>query len=249
VRTVAHNAFAGLLFPALLAITACTRPGSHTAPQIILFDGSGTSANDVAAIETILEDRHLGYATVDSRQLNGMGESQLRGYRLLIIPGGNFLDIGNALTPETTSHIHNTVHGGLSYLGICAGAFLAGHGRYNSLNLTSGVPFGFYAAENRGIRKASVAIAAPGTPAVEHYWEDGPQLSGWGAVVGKYPDGTPAIVEGTSGKGWVILSGVHPEAPERWRRGMTFTSPADVDNAYAAKLIDAALHRTALPHY
>ena len=32
-------------------------------------------------------------------------------------------------------------------------------------------------------------------------------------MVGKYPDGTPAIVEGTFGNGWVILSGVHPEAP------------------------------------
>src|SRR2546430_8702508 len=33
------------------------------------------------------------------------------------------------------------------------------------------------------------------------------QFTGWGAVVGRYPDGTPAIVEGKSGDGWVILSG------------------------------------------
>jgi glutamine amidotransferase-like uncharacterized protein len=78
--------------------------------------------------------------------------------------------------------------------------------------------------------------------------EDGPQFTGWGAVVGKYPDGTPAIVEGTCGKGWVILTGVHPEAPANWRRGMTFTTPASVDHAYAATLIDAALHGTCLPH-
>jgi len=68
-------------------------------------------------------------------------------------------------------------------------------------------------------------------------------------VVAKYPDGTPAIVEGMSGNGWVILSGVHPEAPANWRHGMTFTTPVDVDNAYAATLIDAALNRTWLPHY
>jgi glutamine amidotransferase-like uncharacterized protein len=111
------------------------------------------------------------------------------------------------------------------------------------------VRFGFYADENRGIRKAAVAITGVDTPALEHYWEDGPQFTGWGVVVGKYPDGTPAIVEGTSGKGWVILTGVHPEAPEKWRRGLTFTTPASVDNAYAGELIDAALHRTLLPHY
>jgi glutamine amidotransferase-like uncharacterized protein len=67
--------------------------------------------------------------------------------------------------------------------------------------------------------------------------------------VAKYPDGTPAIVEGTSGKGWGILSGVHVEAPAKWRRGMTFTTPASDDNVYAIKLIDAALNRTSLPHY
>ena len=92
-------------------------------------------------------------------------------------------------------------------------------------------------------------IACVGTPALEHYWEDGPQFTGWGAVVGKYPDGTPAIVEGTSGQGWVILVGVHPEAPANWRHGMTFTTPASVDNTYAGTLIDAALHGKSLPHY
>ncbi|HEX9160778.1 MAG TPA: BPL-N domain-containing protein [Thermoanaerobaculia bacterium] len=240
---------ARLLFLISLAMTACAQPEPHSVPPILLFNGTGTSANDVAAVETILKNGHLRYSTVNSLQLNGMSEAQLMAYRLMIVPGGNFLAIGNSLTPSTTSNIHNAVQGGLNYLGICAGAFLAGHASYNSLNLTSGVRFGFYADENRGIRKAAVVIAGVGTPALEHYWEDGPQLTGWGAVVGKYPDGTPAIVEGTSGKGWVILSGVHPEAPAHWRRGMTFSTPASVDNAYAGKLIDAALNRTWLPHF
>ena len=90
--------------------------------------------------------------------------------------------------------------------------------------------------------------AARGTT-LEHYWEDGPQLSGWGAVIGKYPDGTPAIVQGTCGGGWVILSGVHPEAPSSWRRGMTFATPVSADTAYAWTLIHAALNREPLPHY
>src|SRR6202035_3839055 len=134
--------------------------------------------------------------------------------------------------------------------GICAGGFLAGSlGDYRALNLTSGVKFGFYAAEARGIRKAAVPIAIAGASTLDQYWEDGPQFTGWGAVVGKYPDETPAIVEGAFGSGWVILSGVHPEAPADWRRGMSFTTPASVDQAYAATLIHAALDRTSLAHY
>jgi hypothetical protein len=64
--------------------------------------------------------------------------------------------------------------------------------------------------------------------------------------VATYPDGTPAVVEGASGGGWVVLSGVHPEAPESWRRDMSFGTPASVDNAYAATLVRAALDRTSL---
>jgi glutamine amidotransferase-like uncharacterized protein len=137
----------------------------------------------------------------------------------------------------------------LNYLGICAGAFFAGETPYNGLNLTSGVKFTFYALEDRGVRKAAVEIAIAGSPALTHYWEDGPQLTGWGDVVARYPDGTPAIVEDNVGDGWVILSGIHPEAAESWRRGLTFNTTASVDNAYAATLISAAMNRIRLEHY
>jgi glutamine amidotransferase-like uncharacterized protein len=239
---------------ALVAVPGCRSRGgvpltaSHV-PPILLFDGDGTSPNDVTAFETILRGQKLEYSTVSSSQLNEMSASRLGAYQLLIIPGGNFIDMGHGLTAGTVTKLHDAVQGGLGYLGVCAGAFLAGSSTYYpSLNLTSGVRFGFYSDENRGIRKAAVAIAQVGGPTLEQYWEDGPQLSGWGAVVGKYPDGTPAIVEGSSGQGWVILSGVHPEAPASWRHGLDFTTPAEADHAYAATLIDAALHRTSLPH-
>ncbi len=235
------------------AITACgVRDQGNLSPEradVLLFNGNGTSPNDVKAVEVILNGQSLHYVTVGSSKLNQMGESQIQQYRLLIVPGGNFIDIGNGLTASTTANIRNAVHHGLNYLGICAGGFFAGDSGHNGLNLTSGVRFGFYSAESRGIRKAAVAIASAGAPALDHYWEDGPEFTGWGAVVGKYPDGAPAIVQGTFGTGWVILTGVHPEAPAEWRRGMTFTTPASTDNAYAATLIHAALNRAPLPHY
>jgi len=137
----------------------------------------------------------------------------------------------------------------MNYLGICPGGFFAGNSPYNGLNLTSGVRSGFFAAEARGVRKAAVAVALAGAPTLDQYWEDGPQFTGWGEVVGKYPDGTPAVVEGTSGNGWAILTGIHSEAPGGWRRGMTFATPASVDNAYAGTLIHAALDRVLLSHY
>jgi len=239
-----------------LAVSGCKTAGgsaipltSDTVPPVLLFNGAGTSPNDVAAVERILNELQLTYSTADSSQMNEMSASRLRTYRLLIVPGGNFIDIGNGLTTATTTKIHDAVQDGLSYHGICAGGFFAGDTGYHGLNLTAGVRFGFYSAEERGINKAAVAISGPGTPTLDQYWEDGPEFTGWGEVVGRYPDGTAAIVEGKSGDGWVILSGVHAEAPANWRYGMSFKTPASVDNAYAGTLIRVALDREWLPHY
>src|SRR6476659_5468952 len=245
------SAAARLALVGSLALTACDLPESSAGAPILLFSGNGTSTGDIAAVEHILKDQHLAYSTATSRQLNGMSASQLMTSRLLVLTCSTFSDMAGSLTPGTTANIRDAVRSGLNYLGICAGAFLAGDGRghYNSVNLTSGVRFGFYSAESRGTRKAAVAISDVNSPSIEHYWEDGPELTGWGTIVGKYPDGTPAIVEGSSGKGWVILSGVHPEAPDNWRRGMSFSMPASIANAYAGTLIQAALHGTTLPHY
>lgn len=221
---------------------------SNVTPPILLYNGTGTSPNDVGAVETILNGQHLQYSTANSVEMDSLSESRLRMYRLLIVPGGNYIVMGDGILPGTTAKIRRAVQNGLNYLGICAGGLLAGDSIHNGLNLTSGVRFHFYSAVNRGIHKAAVPISGAGTPTLDQYWEDGPQFTGWGEVIGKYPDGTPAIVEGKSGAGLVILSGVHPEAPASWRRGMTFTTPVSDDHAYAATLIRAALHGTWLPH-
>jgi glutamine amidotransferase-like uncharacterized protein len=252
-----------------IVFTACGTPGSTlgmaggtaheakavplskagTAP-VLLFNGTGTTANDVAAIETILAADKLAYSTANSAQLNAMSLAQLQAFQLLIVPGGNSITIGNNLKASTSANIHNAVaSGALNYLGICAGGFFGGASIYNGLNLTSGVWFDFYKDESKGIHKAAIQIANPGSGSLDQYWQDGPQFSGWGSVVGEYPNGAPAIVEGRAGQGWVILVGVHPEAPASWRYGMNFTTSVATDNAYAITLVNAALKGTSLPHF
>jgi hypothetical protein len=66
-----------LLFVALS--TACA-PGSANAPgmaEVLLFTGAGTSQDDVASIETILNGSHISYSLVSSVQLNEMARSEL----------------------------------------------------------------------------------------------------------------------------------------------------------------------------
>jgi hypothetical protein len=40
--------------------------------------------------------------------------------------------------------------------------------------------------------------------------------------------------------------GVHPEAPDSWRNGLICSKPAQLDHAYAANIIWAALNRMPL---
>ena len=217
---------------------------------VLIFNGTGTSPSDVVAVEAVVTSKLLAYHTVNSSQLNAMSASQLMAYRLFIVPGGNSIIIGNNLSSKATTTVRYAVSQGLNYLGICAGAFFGGYSKpYNGLNLTSGVWFGFFADHFKGINKEAVAISFPSGLKLDIYWQDGPQLAGWGKVIGKYPNGTPAITEGYWGKGFVLISGVHPEAPAGWRYGMTFFTPLDVDLAYAGTLVTAALTRTTLAHF
>lgn len=229
-------------------LTAACR-GDPGPASILLFNGRGTSTGDVVAVERVLRDARLSYATANSWQLGAMTAPQLRTYQLLIVPGGNFEEMGNNLTPAAVANVRSAVHGGLNYLGICAGAFFAGSSPYNGLNLTSGVRFPFYSAEARGLRRAAVQIAIAGSSPLEQYWEDGPQLTGWGDVVARYDDGTPAAAQGKVGTGWVLLLGTHPEAPDTWHRGLKFSGPGTAARAYAATLVTAALKATPLQHY
>jgi glutamine amidotransferase-like uncharacterized protein len=179
-----------------------------------------------------------------------MSQSALASYRLFIVPGGDSVKIGKNLSSKATTNVHNAVsQNGLNYLGFCAGGFFGGFSKYNGLNLTSGVWYSFFADYYKGIHKEAVSISFPSQKNLDIYWQNGPDLSGWGSVVGKYPNGRPALTEGHWGKGFVLLTGVHPEAPASWRYGMKFNTPLDVDLAYAATLVTAALNGTMLPHY
>src|SRR6476646_6165111 len=120
----------------LLALApACNTRAPAKPPAILLFAGRGTSPNDVAALERILRDRRLSYANVDSSRLNAMNQNDLRASRLLIVPGGNFVDMGNGLEQATSARVRHAVRRGVNYLGICAGAFIAGHSPYNGFDL------------------------------------------------------------------------------------------------------------------
>ena len=240
-----HIQLVYLLFA--IGIAHCKSPGKEA--PILLYNGAGTSPNDVAAIENLLSANRLEFSLANSGQLNGMDKGRLMKYSLIIIPGGDFIKMGEGLTSETAQNIREAVHDGLNYLGICAGGFLAGRLPDNDFDFARGVQFSFYAAEDQGIRKAAVPVSNADGSIIEHYWEDGPQFSGWGEVISKYPDSTAATVQGRFGSGRIILTGIHPEAPESWRKAFHFSTSVEQSHEYAAKLIRAALEGKGMTHF
>jgi hypothetical protein len=249
--TAAPNAATVLTSSVSPASTANTTLQTTTVSvPVLIFIGTGTSSGDDTAVKSLVTSAGLAYHTATTSQLDAMTVSQLLAYRLFIMPGGNALTIGNNLTKNAAATLHNAISQGLNYLGFCAGAFFAGADTYhNFANLTGGTWYNVYFNSGKGTGKEAILISFPSGTKLDIYWQDGPDLSGWGKIVGKYPTGQPAITEGYSGAGFVVLCGVHPEATAGWRYGMTFTTPLDVDLAYAKTLLTAALNRTMLPHY
>ena len=200
---------------------ATTHPQSIARSGILLFNGTGTSS-DVGALESVITNNlGLDYDTVNSAGLDGMSVTQLAAYKLLIIPGGDSITIGNNLKATTLAHIKTAVRtNGLHYLGVCAGAFLASYAggtTYNDINLLNGIWFDMYPET---AEPAAELLSRPqGQTSIDVYWEDGPSMAtqggSWGTIVAKYPNyGQPAaIIQGFAGNGWTLLQGIHPEAP------------------------------------
>jgi len=179
--------------PLPLNLSGCDRPDasavplvSGRVPPILLF-------NEQAPPQRRRGDRDpsgeepISLLAASSAQLDEMTAARLRTYHLIIVPGGDFIASDRSQEETAASSTSRAVR--CEYLGICAGAFFAGHTPYNGLNLTLWRAVRLLPLRRCGEpQRLGVPVSGAGTPTASTSWEDGPQLSGWGAVVGY---GTP----------------------------------------------------------
>jgi hypothetical protein len=227
-------------------------------PQILLFNGIGTSTSDWQSLEQIIKSMGVSYRLVNTAALTAMPLTDMLKYKLILIPGGNSNTINSNLSLATKIRVRQAVRdGGVSYLGICAGAYAA-VGIDTRSNTTAYYGFGvaqgnyltrWYPATNpSAIATVPMISFADGTRR-NIIWYDGPFTPEWaGGVVARYPDGKPAISQTWTGIGFVIVSGPHPEAPPSWQYD-SGTDPDGLDYDIAVKLIRATLDRKPLPVY
>jgi hypothetical protein len=221
--------------------------------DVLIYSGEGSWGDEVDSLAEILYEHNVTYVEWDEDDLNDASEKSLRQFSLILFPGGDSDLVTKYLKPETRDRIRKAVREeGTNYLGFCAGAwavvspekdnygFRLVEGPYlqRTPYYKKGLEFSIANAEfPDGTRRDLLWFGGPVTPDIP------------GGVIAKYPDGTPAISEMYAGKGFIIISGLHPAVNKLILNKIELYNKQAIDPKYAWKLMNAALHSQPLPAF
>jgi glutamine amidotransferase-like uncharacterized protein len=227
-------------------------------PVAVAYNGKGACpekcASSIAAIarQVGLQVKYVNHKT--------LSPAVLQGASLYIQPGGNALEVLDALHPEQLQAIRDYVFSGGRYLGICAGAFLADtyvdeKNTRLGLGILPGETIDYHPVEPMPpemiLKTTWSAGLLPKIAGLRHmYFSDGvgfrlthPEAKV--EVLSVYDaDQIVSTVRFAHGAGKVILTGVHPEAPKKWwhpdeKRDLPLEDPDGVDHDIARALIQS----------
>ena len=251
--------------PVAASISQPGLPGAPSQPALrsystdaLVFNGVGAWQDEVTSLESILTSHGANYQEVNSAQLDAMSVDEIAKFGLMIFPGGAGGTMAAGVSAATHANLREAVQvRGVSYIGFCAGSFVAvapapaaGQDVSYGFGVVAGPELGYYMLENQGVTAAMTLESFADGTTRDLVWYGGPITpNSPKGVIAKYPTGDPAISEMWSGNGFVILSGVHPAAPQSTRTafGMTDTDGLDFDLAWT--LLSAALNQTVLPAF
>ncbi len=233
-------------------------PHSGYSTAVLLFNGSGVSTSDWQTTEGLIQSMGLSYDLVNTAQLNAMSLDQIASYGVMVVPGGSGGTIYKSLSEATRLKVRQAVRDyGMGYVGFCAGAWVA-VGPESDTDQTAS--YGFAVAEgavlpswfpngNTSLTAAVVPVTFSDGSQRQLVWWGGPSTPEWSrGVVARYSNGIPAISQTRSGKGFVVISGPHPEAPQSWR-ATAGTDSDGLDYELAKSMIQAALAQAPLAAY
>ena len=219
----------------------------------LVYNGPGTWADEVPALENILSQHGASFKEVNAADLNAMSLDDLDQFGMIVWPGGLGGTQMLSLTSATKLKLRQAVQDrGVSWIGFCAGSFVAvaptpepGKDPSYGLSIVNAPELQYYYLENQGTDIAMTkANFADGTSR-DLVWYGGPVTPEFdGGVVAKYPNGQAAISETWSGNGFVMLSAVHPAAPQLTRTFFGLNDSDGLDFDIAWKLLEATLKQS-----
>lgn len=262
-----------LLLPLLITVlSACSlRSGKdaddNSAPRqylidgqadVMLFDDRGDWPDESNSLRKILFEHGVSYKVVTAQDLNDMHVEDMIKAKLLIMPGGDSDLISASLYTETGIALREAVQEhGMSFLGFCAGAWLAvapkpqpGMDPVYGLGLIDGALLKHTYLEKQGLTFATPVITFADGTKRRQLWYGGPitpEVSG--GVFARFEDGTPAITQVLSGKGLVTISGIHPTANKTILKKISAYVKQAIAPDLTWKLIDSGINKKHLPAF
>jgi hypothetical protein len=232
-----------------------TRPqATRSTPitDILIYAGDSAAYDDPEALASIAESKGLTHRSVSSEELNQMSLDDLSKFGAIAWPGGYAGRMSDSLTQQTRDNIRRAVQErGVSFVGICAGAFIAVSPDTTwGFSIVKAETLPYYHLEDEGTDDAMVGVSFTQGSALtstangdrQLVWWGGPSLPEWkGGVIARYSDNhQPAIAQTWAGNGLVILSGPHPEAPDNWRSKLGLDDSDGLDQEIAGQMLMAA---------
>lgn len=257
---------------------ACTQPGAPIPPNteqqlapessppvaadartdVLIYSGPGSWGAEIASLKEILFANGSTYEILSPQKLNRFTVEDYLKYKAILFAGGDAPTVRKVLSTETHARLREAVQvHGLNYIGFCAGAWLAvapapapDEDVVYGLGVVDGpvLTLNFLAKQNRnfaldyaifpdGSRRHLLWYGGPITPDVP------------GGVIAKYSDGTPAITQIRSGKGLVIVSGLHPAANKKILTNVGLFTREAIAPEFAWALFESVIHNKPLPAF
>ncbi len=218
----------------------------------LIYHGVATAYGDTESISKILDSNGITHQDVTSEELNRLSVEELSQYGMIVWPGGYAGQMSASLEPATRERVRLAVRErGVSYVGICAGAFIAVSpaptpgvdGPEWGLAIIPAETLPYYHLEDEGVDYSLVSLELAAGRRGDIVWWGGPTLPEVAhGVIARYGDNRePAIIQTQAGQGRVILSGPHPEAPRSWRTKLGLAESDGLDHKLAGQLFRAAL--------
>lgn len=232
------QALASVIFFFACTMVACS--ATAEAPLALVYDDVGVCAEE-CALHAANAAKLAGFqvVTVSAATLDQHLSDKAS---VWIQPGGNAIEVSDHLGVEKLSLIRNFVSRGGGYIGFCAGGFLADV-TVDDAGLKPGlgiIPVSAYEYLENDTQAQVLPILWEGFPKHLFFQEGAAFASGLKdrvQVIATYSEGAAAVIQAVFGKGIVIASGVHPEAPEQWLEHEGLSSPDGTHEDLAAELV------------
>jgi hypothetical protein len=213
-------------------------------PLALVYRGRASCSGCSESVAALLQSSPTGFRTefCGPQEARDISPSSLAGAAVYAQPGGGTVDSAWRRLRHDAPVIRDWVSEGGRYLGFCLGAYLAASNP--GFGVLPGDATSYIGTPGATVQDANdtiVQVRWRGR-SQDMYFQDGPlfalQPGAQATVLATYDTGAPAAVVARCGKGWVGLTGPHPEADLSWYTGAGLTNPDGIHTDMGHDLIE-----------